>query len=401
MTELSNDHESDSDEDVKWNWYEDDIEGTEDQPIKEYEVTAAPNDFNIKTIFDFIESGAVKIPGFQRHYVWDIKRASKLIESIIIGLPIPQIFLYEEARNSFLVIDGQQRLMSIYYFMKQRFPRKEKRTALRAHFYEHGKLPEELIHNDEFFTKFNLQLSETLPNQPNKFNKLNYSTLGEYKTTFDLRTIRNVIIKQTSPPGDDSAIYEIFNRLNSGGVNLKPQEIRTSLYHSAFYEMLYRINLDIRWRKMIGLDHPDLHMKDTEILLRAFAMLTEGMNYNPSMTKFINGFSKTCKNLKPSEIEYFEKLCLSFFDSCKALNLSEAFLSKRGRFNISLFEAVFAAVCRGPLEIKGLVTSDIPLGKIENLQSDADFVQASQSETARKKNVDLRLRKAREIFETA
>jgi len=253
-------------------WYEDETEETEDQSIKEYEVTAAPNDFNIKTIFDFIESGAVKIPGFQRHYVWDIRRASKLIESIIIGLPIPQVFLYEEGRNSFLVIDGQQRLMSIYYFMKQRFPRKEKRTALREYFYSQGKLPEEVIHNDEYFTKFNLQLPETIPNQPNKFNALNYSTLGDYKTTFDLRTIRNVIIKQTSPPDDDSAIYEIFNRLYSGGVNLKPQEIRTSLYHSAFYEMLYRINLDSRWRTIVGLEDPDLHMKDTEILLRSFAM---------------------------------------------------------------------------------------------------------------------------------
>jgi uncharacterized protein with ParB-like and HNH nuclease domain len=253
-------------------WYEDETEETEDQSIKEYEVTAAPNDFNIKTIFDFIESGAVKIPGFQRHYVWDIRRASKLIESIIIGLPIPQVFLYEEGRNSFLVIDGQQRLMSIYYFMKQRFPRKEKRTALREYFYSQGKLPEEVIHNDEYFTKFNLQLPETIPNQPNKFNALNYSTLGDYKTTFDLRTIRNVIIKQTSPPDDDSAIYEIFNRLYSGGVNLKPQELRPSLYHSAFYEMLYRINLDSRWRTIVGLEDPDLHMKDTEILLRSFAM---------------------------------------------------------------------------------------------------------------------------------
>jgi uncharacterized protein with ParB-like and HNH nuclease domain len=52
----------------------------------------------------------VKIPGFQRNYVWDIKRASKLIESIIIGIPIPQIFLFEEDRNKFIVIDGQQTL---------------------------------------------------------------------------------------------------------------------------------------------------------------------------------------------------------------------------------------------------------------------------------------------------
>lgn len=108
-------------------WYEDESTDEEwEYPLHEYELTASPNDFNVITLFNFIESGTVKIPGFQRNYVWDLKRASKLIESMIIGLPVPQIFLYEESRNKFLVIDGQQRLMSIYYFIKQRFPKKRK-----------------------------------------------------------------------------------------------------------------------------------------------------------------------------------------------------------------------------------------------------------------------------------
>ena len=69
-----------------------------------YEIASIPNDFNIRTIADFVKSGAVKVPGFQ---------------PILIGLPIPQIFLYEKARNSFLVIDGQQRLMSIFSRINQ------------------------------------------------------------------------------------------------------------------------------------------------------------------------------------------------------------------------------------------------------------------------------------------
>ena len=88
-------------------WFDDEAEQSEDFQIDEYDITAAPNDFNVLTLFNFIESGAVKIPGFQRNYVWDIARASKLIESLILGLPVPQIFLYEENRNSFLVIDGR------------------------------------------------------------------------------------------------------------------------------------------------------------------------------------------------------------------------------------------------------------------------------------------------------
>jgi uncharacterized protein with ParB-like and HNH nuclease domain len=116
-------------------WLEDyadpDSSQDDDFQIDEYDLTSTPNDFNVLTIVSFIKSGAVKIPGFQRNYVWDINRASKLIESLILGLPVPQIFLYEEARNKFLVIDGQQRLMSIYYFVSQRFPLKEKRGELR------------------------------------------------------------------------------------------------------------------------------------------------------------------------------------------------------------------------------------------------------------------------------
>jgi Protein of unknown function DUF262 len=138
-------------------WYEDGTDAEEGE-IKEYDITASPNDFNILTLHSFIESGAVKIPGFQRNFVWDLKRASKLIESIVIGLPVPQIFLYEESRNKFLVIDGQQRLMSLFYFIKGRFPRKEKRVQLREIFDEHGRIPDSVFDDDAFFSKFSLQL---------------------------------------------------------------------------------------------------------------------------------------------------------------------------------------------------------------------------------------------------
>lgn len=155
-------------------WFESYDENQDEEPynVTEYEITISPNDFNIRTVYDFIKSGAIKIPSFQRNYVWDIKRASKLIESIIIGLPIPQIFLYEEARNSFLVIDGQPRLMSIYYFIEQRFPKKEKRNILRHIFEKNGKIPEEIFHDDQYFTKFNLQLPNNAPGLENKLNKI-------------------------------------------------------------------------------------------------------------------------------------------------------------------------------------------------------------------------------------
>ena len=218
----------------------DDYIGEDDElQVDEYDITVTPNDFNVMTLNSFIESGAIRIPGFQRNFVWDIRRASKLIESLIIGLPVPQLFLYEQARNNFLVIDGQQRLMSIYYYVKKRFPKKEKRTTLRAIFDQEGKIPDSVLHDEEYFQSFNLRLPERLPGQPNKFHGLNYATMDEYKIQFDLRPIRNIVVKQNSSSDRDSAIYEIFNRLNTGGVNLRQQEIRSSMFHSDFYVMLY------------------------------------------------------------------------------------------------------------------------------------------------------------------
>ncbi|MGV0026376.1 DUF262 domain-containing protein [Phormidesmis priestleyi] len=379
-------------------WFDSDLQTGEAYSVNEYEITTSANDFNIKTMYDFIKSGAINIPGFQRNYVWDIKRASKLIESIIIGLPIPQIFLYQESRNKFLVIDGQQRLMSLYYFIEQRFPKDEKRTILRRIFEEHGKIPDEILGDDTYFTKFNLQLPSALPNQPNKLNRINYSTLDEYKIAFDLRTIRNIIIKQNFPEEDDSCIYEIFNRLNSGGINLKPQEIRTSLYYSSFYNMLYRLNTLPGWRRIVGVDEPDLNMKDIEILLRGFAMLVEREEYQSSMVRFLNSFSKNCKKLKDEQIDYLETLFHSFIESCSVLPEKAFYRRTTNKFNISIFEAVFVAQCRNSFEDRKLVERKLDPEKLEELKSDSEFVEAIQSQTTSKENVNRRLRRAESIL---
>src|SRR5579871_3031431 len=384
-------------------------EEQDDYSLREYDITASPNDFNILTLFSFIESGAVKIPGFQRNYVWDIKRASRLIESLLIGLPIPQIFLYEEDKNRFLVIDGQQRLMSIYYFIKRRFPREEKRSELRQVFDKHGTIPPDILENDEYFTKFNLRLSDPVAGRKNRMSGLNYETLADLKGAFDLRTVRNVIIKQTSPDDGDSSIYEVFNRLNSGGINLTAQEIRISLYHSRFYDMLYRLNLNPDWRRLLGVSEPDLHMKDVEVLLRSFAMMIQGNVYTPSMKRFLNIFSKNARSMfgisagasnrnaendssaarQAEQLQKLDKAERTFNEFIKATaHLPDrAFYGEStGKFNISMFEAVFAAV--GMRMWEGTTTTVGPLEatQLEQLKRDPDFVSATQKSTAQTTN---------------
>lgn len=363
----------------------------EEGQIDEYDLNSTPNDFNVLTIFSFIESGAVKIPGFQRAYVWDIRRASKLIESLIIGLPVPQVFLYEEGKNSFLVIDGQQRLMTIYYFIKQRFPKKDKRAELRRLSNEESKIPDEILHNDDYFDNFRLQLPDTSTGQRNKFSGLSYATLGDYKAQLDLRTIRNVIIKQVRPTGDNS-IYEIFNRLNTGGINLTPQEIRSSLYHSSFLGILFQLNMNEIWRRLLGQPEPDLHMRDVEILLRAVAVARDSESYSPSMVRFLNRFSKSAQSFSAETVAELSDTVSWFFEACSTLS-NHAFLSRQGKFSVPLFEATFGAACQARPALKPDWQLTDPI--VAAIRNDQDFLEHSQEQTTNVTHVLGRLKAAR------
>ena len=379
--------------------YDDYVGQDTDMTVGEYDIVAVPSDFNVMTLNQLVDNGWVRIPGFQRHFVWDLTRSSKLIESLILGLPVPQLFLYEQNRDRNLLIDGQQRLMSIYYFRQQRFPRKERRADLRRIFDENGKIPDAVLHDDEYFRDFKLRLPETLPGQRNELVGLDYETLGHYRIRLDTRPIRCITIKQNAPSDGDSAMYEVFNRLNSGGVNLHPQEIRTSMYHSNFYDMLNEINAEQGWRALLQSLEPDLHMKDIEILLRGFAMLMDGDEYSPSMVKFLNQFSKRCKTNGNEKNQQLKSLFKSFLDAASELP-ERTFINKtNNRFNIALFEAVFTATCRSAYFSNSIVQSYLDAEKIEELRSDATFIAASQSATTQKENVMKRLRIASNILD--
>jgi uncharacterized protein with ParB-like and HNH nuclease domain len=379
------------------NWVEDYAEDDDETQIDEYNISASPHDFNVLTLFSFIESGIVKIPEFQRNFVWDRVRASKFIESLIIGIPVPQIFLYEQARNKFLVIDGQQRLMTIYYFMKKRFPQREKRVKLRIIFDRNGSIPESILENDEYFEDFKIKLSEKLPNARNGMNRftgLNYDSLGDYKARFDLREIRNIVVRQNAPSDDDSSVYELFNRLSTGSIYLGPQEIRTGMYHSNFYDMLHRVNQEKRWRSLLHNEEPDIHMKDIEILLRGFAMLIEGKKYAPSLVKFLNRFSHKCETYTDKQNTYLERLFLSFLDACKDLPSNAFIHTQKNRFNMALFEAIFVAICKNAFvehrELSGKIAKD----EVFALAQDQDFLNAAIKSTTSTANVEMRMNRA-------
>lgn len=369
-------------------------------PLDEFSLTTTPNDFNIMTIISFIESGVFKIPAFQRHFVWDIKRASKLIESLLIGLPIPQVFLYEQGKNKYLVIDGQQRLMSIYYFCKGRFPKPEKRSELRDIFEEKGIIPQEILSNDEYFTKFNLKLDGISEGQKNKFSNKNYETLDDYKMTLNLSTIRNMFIKPVSEDDENGAMFEIFNRLNSGGVNLSPQEIRMSLFHSKFLSILIELNKNPIWRQILGKEKIDIRLGDVEAILRFFAMVMFKDSYKNKIAGFLNGFANKAKNFDEDTIMLVRDVWKHAMEKLEHISVN-SFRTGGAKLSITLFESIFYAMVYDSFEHKNAeLVKDISENAIQKMKDNEEFADYSTGKTTRKIAVIGRLDIAKEILDS-
>lgn len=369
--------------------------------VSEYNIAVNANDFNSITIASYMDNGAIRLPFFQRHFIWERARASRLIESLILGLPVPQIFLYEKSKNNFLILDGQQRLLSIYFFIKKRFPKKDAIGMIRESFLREGTLKPEVLADDNLFENFNLKLPKTQDGKDNKFNSLNYETLGEHKQSFNLRPIRCITLKQNEPRDDDSSMYEIFDRLNTGGVNLMPQEIRANLYHSEFYKYLYEWNKLSSWRQLLNQGNEDPRMRDVELILRAMALLIEGHEkYKPSMASFLNSFSREASKFDNEHVILYDKVFKSFFEINPSL--PKELFTRGAKLSIALFESVFVYACKPAIEAKGKVDPlKIEFDTIQQLAEDSKFNEYLQQGTTKKENIKQRLERAREVLSGA
>ncbi len=371
------------------------VQGEETSVIS-YDISVIPNDFNVMTINSLIESGVISMPTFQRNYVWDRKRASRFIESLILGLPIPQIFLYQIERNKYSIIDGQQRLLTIYFFAKQRFPRSGKRTVLRKIFDENGKIPDNILSDNDIFQDFKLQFAKQENGEPHPLNNKKYHTLDvAQKSSFDLMPIRCMSIRQNKPE-DNGSIYEIFSRLNTGGLNLSPQEIRGCLYRSDFYKMIYALNSESCWRNMVGKKEEDDKFRDVEVLLRSYALLYDEALYSGSMIRFLNRFSKEAQSFDEEKIEQSKNIFFDFMRVCEDIDKKD-FLTKTGSFNVSLFDAVFVTIAERILS-DGIENAAITQAAFNELKDDKKFKTAITHSTSHVESVKTRLRLARKYL---
>jgi hypothetical protein len=246
---------------------ESEIEDSLSSGQMKYEISTYPADFTLEVLCSKWKKGDIVIPDFQRKFVWNVNQSSKLIESFMLGLPVPPIFLYIDKTSNNLVIDGQQRLKSIFYF-----------------FGESGvKNPDE---REKKLLSFKLKgLPESSPWYEKGFEDFS----KEDKNKFNDSILRALIVKQINP-NDNTSIYHIFERLNTGGTLLNNQEVRNCVYAGPFNQSLLRLNQYQAWRQVFTNTEEDNRQKDVELILRFFALHDDLDNYKKPIKDFMSTY---------------------------------------------------------------------------------------------------------------
>lgn len=279
-----------------------DMEETEDDhKANEIDFSSAVvwgTDWTTETIARQIARGNIDLnPSFQRRDAWTVKEKSKLIESLMLNIPVPPIVLAEDPnnRNHYIVIDGKQRLLSIMQFYSDC---ESIKTELEEGKYESLSLSSLAILKD--------------------LNKKKYSGIPEpYRSNIDNETIRTIAIKNWP---DENFLYTVFLRLNTGSKKLSPQELRQALKPGGFLSYLDEASADsMLVRKMLNNKQPDKRMRDVELALRYFAFKYYIQEYKGDLKKFMDD---TCERLNSLWDERKESIVSDFHSLEKAIEFS-------------------------------------------------------------------------------
>lgn len=239
-----------------------------------YVISSYGADYPVDGLVKRISRDDIYVPEFQRGFVWSHAQASRFVESLLLGLPVPGIFLFKEPdTQKLVVVDGQQRLRTLQYFY------------------------EGILRGREF----------TLRGVCDEMNGLTYRGMSEEdRRRLDDAILHATIFQQDDPHEDKSSIYLIFERLNTGGTALAPQEIRSCVYRGPLNDLLRRLSQHPRWREIYG--PPSLRGKDQELILRFFALYYNAQNYERPLKGFLNQFMDDNRILPAARIAEMERL---------------------------------------------------------------------------------------------
>ncbi len=358
----------------------------EDYGTSGYDVMVQPTDFSYETLTGFLEDGFIEIPPFQRAYVWNESIASRFIESLYIGMPVPPIFLYQRRRGKYWVVDGQQRLLSMYYFQKNIFPKPGEVVRLHQAMLQEGLASICLPRTEKsFYSKFPLKLGRNA--ESGHVNELHGKTYADLQNRLKLLSYKTTIVRNTDPDNDGVA-FELFDRLNTGGMQLSAQQIRMCIQQSPFLNEVQLLNLNFAWRQLVG-QPPALNAKDAEAILRALAMLADRKEYKSSLKQFLNRFARKMGNSSEVDVSLLSSLFKSFVKGCNPRIDIFQNIGKAGvtRFRVSLFEAAFVASMHNCYAERRVPVGEIDFEGVDKLAKNVEFQELLQESSAQKDKV--------------
>ena len=292
-------------------------EGIEDDSESEssskgsYTIRSYGADYTVDSLVKRMSTKAFVVPTFQRKFVWSRTHASRFIESLLMGLPVPGIFLYKRPDDGrHLVIDGQQRLRTL-----------------------HG-----------FYTGFFRDIKFRLIGVRKPWNGLTYDELDvDDQLRLDDSIVHTIIFNQENPQDTIDSIHFVFERINSGGIRLSAQEIRNCLAEGKYTELVAKLNENSHWRSIYG--PASLRAKDQELITRVLAFLDRSDKYERPMATFLTKFANDMNEANPRKIRKLRKSFEETAELCWTALGRSAFRPVRA-LNAAVLEAVMSELAR-------------------------------------------------------
>ncbi|PKW20237.1 DUF262 domain-containing protein [Flavobacterium lindanitolerans] len=346
-----------------------------------FNITSWGADMSFRELINMYDDDELLKPELQRKYVWEKVEASRFIESILLGLPIPSIFLANTPENNKLIIDGYQRIMTVYDYVKKGIFSKDGKTF-------------KLTNNEKINYRW----------RGKSFNELDEFDQKKIRQT----TIHAIIFEQKHPKDSDSSLFQIFERINTSGKILKPQEIRNCVYQGKLNSLLFELNTNETWRNLFGSDIEDSRMNDLEFILRFFALSDEDIKSKSegqiSLKLFLNNFmgkksnnSKVFVETKRHEFETTMSFIYSHIGSNAFRNLN-AENNYQTRFHPTIFDSISIATNYAINIKKSKVNVEILKQQHKKLLLHPDFKIYTSTRTTNIEHINGRINLACQIL---
>ena len=352
----------------------DDTETDDVAETVRYNITSYGADFDVEGLVRRATRGSVFVPEFQRGFVWSLQQSSRFVESLLLGLPVPGIFLAQDPETEkLMVIDGQQRLKTLQFFY----------SGVFGDATPEGRQPRPFA----------------LRGVNKEFERLKYADLREREQErLDNSLLHATVVRQNSPDDGMSSIFHIFHRLNTGGERLTPHEIRQALYRGGLMNSVNELNNNDDWRAIFG--PKSRRQKDQELVLRFWAMYVRAQEYAAPMQGFLNNFVE--QNRNPS-IEFLYEGRSLFTATMKAFNAAvgrRAFRTEGSRqLNAAVFDSMAVELARYINRKHGVPPASDVLREIhDTILKDDEYISSVAGGTAQAAQVQIRMRKAAAAF---